>query len=317
MGAIAALATGIIVLNGVLKTVTIVQEAAAAAQKLLNFAMAANPIGIVIVLIAALVAGLVWFFTQTKTGRKIVAGAWAGIQAAIEGVTNWWKDKAWPTIRAVWNLITGAFQQGKDKVAGFLRGVVDVVKTVWSYSPLGLIINNWGAIVDWVKGIPGRVGSALGNLAGTLYNAGSSIISGFLNGLVARFNAVKDFVSGIGSWIAANKGPKAYDLGLLVKNGGWIMQGLRTGIEGDLPRLKQTLGAVARTVSGTDLGALEASASASTSAAAAAARSGSGSASPPIVLSFQPTGDSIFDAFLEELMKHIRVNGGNVQGALT
>jgi len=34
----------------------------------------------------------------------------------------------------------------------------------------------------------------------------------------------------MGSWIASHKGPKEYDLKLLVPNGGWIMQGLMNGL---------------------------------------------------------------------------------------
>ena len=44
---------------------------ATAAQYAWNAALAANPIGLVVVAIAALVAGLVFFFTQTKLGQQI------------------------------------------------------------------------------------------------------------------------------------------------------------------------------------------------------------------------------------------------------
>jgi len=316
-GAVAVLAGGILVLNGVLQIIAVAQKAAAVAQVIFNSALFASPITWIVLGILAVIAIIVLFFTKTELGRKIISKAFAAIQVAIAAVVTWWKDIAWPTIRATWDLITGAFQAGKEKVGRFLNGVIDVVKKVWNYSPLGLIINNWGKIVDWVRGIPGRVGSALGSLTGTLYNAGSNIISGFLDGLVARFNAVKDFVSGIGSWIAANKGPKAYDLDLLVKNGGWIMTGLRAGLAAEIPALKKTLGTVAATVSGTDMGALEASASATARVAAANAAGSSGSSTPaPVIVRFEASGDPLIDALMNELRKYIRVGGGDVQAVL-
>lgn len=50
---------------------SIASTVAAAKQWLLNAAMNANPIMLVITLIASLVAGLIYFFTQTETGRQI------------------------------------------------------------------------------------------------------------------------------------------------------------------------------------------------------------------------------------------------------
>jgi hypothetical protein len=43
---------------------------------------------------------------------------------------------------------------------------------------------------------------------------------------------------------------------------------------------------------------------------------GGTSAGTPITISFAPTGDALFDAFLRELKKHVRISGG-VQAALT
>lgn len=86
-----------------------------------------------------------------------------------------------------------------------------------------------------------------------LAQAGRDILDGFLRGLKAGFEQVKDFVGGIGSWIADHKGPKAYDLALLRPAGGWIMDGLERGIADSLPSLGRTLARVADTVAGTTL----------------------------------------------------------------
>jgi len=92
--------------------------------------------------------------------------------------------------------------------------------------------------------LPGAILGALGDLGGLLLGAGKQILDGFLNGLTEGFNKVKDFVGGIGTWIADNKGPKAYDLALLIPAGNWIMDGLGKGIEESMPALGSTLGDV-------------------------------------------------------------------------
>lgn len=64
----------------------------------LNIVMRANPIGLVITAVAALVAGLVFFFTRTETGKKIFASfasffgkVWEGIKAVIKSVGDFFQ----------------------------------------------------------------------------------------------------------------------------------------------------------------------------------------------------------------------------------
>lgn len=178
-------------------------KAAAAGQWLWNAAMSANPIGIVILAIAALVAGAIWFFTQTEVGRTIVSKAFAGIKTAISAVTTWWQTKAWPTIQVTWLLIQAAFNAGRAKVAQVMGAIGDVVRKVWSYSPLGLVINNWSSIMSWLKAAPGRIAgfftSLPGRIAGSLSNLFAPLGSGFrstVNGIIGGWNRLSFTVGG-------------------------------------------------------------------------------------------------------------------------
>jgi TP901 family phage tail tape measure protein len=73
---------GMLAWRGVQMIATGATMAMTAAQWLLNAALTANPIGIVIVLIAALVAGIVIAYTHSKTFHKIVDEAFHGIATA-------------------------------------------------------------------------------------------------------------------------------------------------------------------------------------------------------------------------------------------
>ena len=78
-------------------------------------------------------------------------------------------------------------------------------------------------------------------------------MQGLLDGISGAFESVKDFVSGIGQWIAEHKGPKAYDLALLIPNGQWIMQSLAKGLEKGFPDVRNTLSSLTDDIASTRL----------------------------------------------------------------
>jgi tape measure domain-containing protein len=136
---------------------TVATKLATGAQKLFNLVLRANPIGIVITVLAALTAGMVWFFTKTQTGQKIVKIAWAAIKSVISGVTNWFKNTAVPWIRA-----------GIDKVTTKFKLIGSVVKAVYEVGvrkPVNAMItlvkttlpNAFKRGVDWISNIWKRI----------------------------------------------------------------------------------------------------------------------------------------------------------------
>jgi tape measure domain-containing protein len=156
---------------------SIAARAAAAGQWLLNAALTANPIGLVIAGIALLVAGLIWFFTQTELGRSIVAAAWAGIQAAAKTFVDWFMNNALPVIKTVlgalgtgfnwlWtNIIQPVFNfaGGAIRAFGMLIGKifeigVAVIKLVFGAAISWL----WTAVIQpvfgWISGVISAAG---------------------------------------------------------------------------------------------------------------------------------------------------------------
>ncbi|MBT1164027.1 tape measure protein [Bifidobacterium felsineum] len=188
---------------------SVASTAASVAQWALNVAMNANPVMIVVTAIGALVAALVWFFTQTETGRQI----WSSF-------TSW--------LGSCVNNIVGFFKALPGKIGAFFSQAAQFAT------------DKWNAVVDWFKGLPGRITGAIGNVGNLLYDAGASIISGFLDGLKSMWDSVTGWISGIGDWITEHKGPPEYDAVMLVNNGRLIMQGfargLRSGFDTDVRR---------------------------------------------------------------------------------
>jgi phage-related minor tail protein len=209
---------------GVIGTVVAAVRVWTAVQTVLNVVMAANPIGLIVIAVAGLVAGLTYFFTQTKTGQAIVKGAWSGIKSAISAVTSWWQGTALPIIKGTWTSITEAFRVGKEKVGSFLNGALNVIKTVWKYSPLGMVVSNWSKIMNFFKGIPGKVRgfftAAINFIKAIWRYTPIGLITSNWGRIMAYFRGIPGKVKGVFSSA----------IGWLKSAGSWILRGLQNGL---------------------------------------------------------------------------------------
>ena len=193
-----------------------------------------------------------------KLVSSIIKGDWQGAWEAIKGLAS-----------SVWNGIKNIINSGINAVKNIINAILQVIRNLWNGAWNGIssfLSSIWGTmkssvsngingIVDFFRNMPSRILSALGNVGNLLVNAGKQIIDGFLNGLKSAFGKVQDFVGGIGDWIAAHKGPKEYDLKLLIPNGGWIMESLATGLKKAMPEVQKALDSVAGEIQGYDFGA--------------------------------------------------------------
>jgi phage-related protein len=80
------------------------------AQRGLNLAMRANPIGLVITALFAIGAAFVAAYNKSETFRKIVTGAVNGVKAVVQGVGNFiagvWR-RAFGAVKTAWNSTVG------------------------------------------------------------------------------------------------------------------------------------------------------------------------------------------------------------------
>lgn len=90
---------------------------ATGAQRGLNAAMRANPIGAIITAVTLLVGVLIWFFTQTETGQKIVSSAWEGIKTVVGGVVDWFQTNVVGTFKQIYGTLFGGDFGGKGALA--------------------------------------------------------------------------------------------------------------------------------------------------------------------------------------------------------
>lgn len=202
---------------------TVVQNIATAAQVAFNVAMDANPIGIVILALAGLVAGLTYFFTQTDTGKKMWQSFTHAISTGINNIKAWFSSVKSHIIN-VWNSVVSSVRSVPHRITSVFQGIGRAIADKFNGFKSG-VTSKFNDVVNWIRGVPNRVKNALGNVGNLLHNAGASIINGFLNGLKRKFEDVKRFVGNIAGWIKDHKGPLDYDARLLIPAGTAIMTG--------------------------------------------------------------------------------------------
>lgn len=212
-------------------------------------------IGLIIGALVALVAAVIVYWDE------IVAWWNAGLEQM--GIDT---ERGWQGVLDWWHEGMGSMQQqAKDGLAAIGRwwsegwaSMGQQLAEAWSGFTESVAVGT-ANVVEYFAGLPGRILAALGNLGGLLMEAGASIMGGFLNGLKSKWGEVKDFVGGIASWIADNKGPLSYDRTLLVPAGLAIMGGFNKALRKGMEAVKATVRSVApmiqRAMSPVDLGA--------------------------------------------------------------
>lgn len=103
---------------------------ATAAQWAFNAAMSANPIALVIIAIAALVAGLIWFFTQTQLGKDIFANVMNFIQTVVGAVVSWFTGTVVPGFQAAWQAIGDGLASVGQFFSDAWNNITSIVQTV-------------------------------------------------------------------------------------------------------------------------------------------------------------------------------------------
>lgn len=119
--------------------------------------------------------------------------------------------------------------------AAFVNGVQDVARFVSG------LREKVGNAMTFIGEIPGKAVAALGNLGNALWNAGSSLIQGLIDGITAKVAALKDKLSSITKLIPDWKGPLDKDKILLTPAGEALIEGLIAGIDKKKQKLESVL----------------------------------------------------------------------------
>lgn len=188
-------------------------------MKAFNKVAGLNPYVLIAAAIIAVVAGLVYFFTQTKTGKKIWAdfvdflkSAWDGIVSFFSGIGQWFADiwnGAVDGAKGIWQGLVDWFSGIVQGIQNIWNGIITFFSNLWT-TVIGGVQSVWGGVTGFFSGIFNAVSSvvstvfsAIGSFAGSAWNVLVGVwnaVSGFFGGI---FNAVSGVVSSVFSAIGS------------------------------------------------------------------------------------------------------------------
>ena len=182
------------ILTAALTTLGVVMKITAAAQALLK----ANPIVLIVMAIAALVAGLVYFFTQTEMGKKIWQDFCNFIGEVFKNIGNWLGEVG-ANIGAFFKGIGDFFTGIWNGITSLFNGIVDFFRQ-WGLTILAIIF--WpisilvGLFFTFKDQIIGFFQSAWGGIV-AIWNGVTAFFGLVWNGIVAIFTPVVQFFGAI------------------------------------------------------------------------------------------------------------------------
>ena len=203
---------------------SVATNAAAAAQGLLNAVMSANPIALIVVLIAGLVAAIIGLWNNSEAFRNFVTSAFQKIQQAaqvvIDAIVNFFTVTVPNAIEVVMqrfqilrNRIVSVFDGALSTVSGFVSNVVNFF-TVRVPNAVSNMLSAAGRIPGQIASFLGSALSSAASFVGSFASSAiqaasqfvSNIVSG-LSGLAGRVMSVgSDIVHGIWSGISGAAG---------------------------------------------------------------------------------------------------------------
>lgn len=216
--------------------VTVATKAAAAVQWLLDAAMDANPIGLIVLAIIGLVAGFAYLWTHSAAFRNFWIGLWNEIWGFLKVVGAWFAGpfanffvSAWQMISTaalwLWHNVLDPMWQGISAGAAFVANIVKSFAALWgwlAWQVLGPIVNNIVMWIGWIasaavwlwQNVMVPVGHGIAVAAGWIATAAlwlwhnaidpafhgiAAVVQWVLGFLIANFNGIMVAVRFVGS----------------------------------------------------------------------------------------------------------------------
>lgn len=201
---------------------------ATTAQQGLNIAMNANPFGLIVTGVTAVITIITTLWNTSEGFRNAVTGIWETIKGAFvsawEAISGAWSaavgffQNIWDSIRntfsgvaetlggffsSAWSAITGVW----DAATGFFSGIWDGIKNTFSAVPEVLggffssawdaITGVWDGVTGWFSNLWSDIKNIFSDAGSTFLNIGKNIVNGIKNGISSLWGSLKSWFSGL------------------------------------------------------------------------------------------------------------------------
>lgn len=195
----------------------------------MNAAMLANPIGLVVALLAGLVVAFVYLWNNVEGFRKFwiktwntikdgAVKAWNSIKKSLSNIGSWFSDKfkqvqkagkdAWNGIKNAWNSAGKWFSNMASKVKNAFTSIPSWFRSKFqsAWSAIKSVFSNWGS---FFSGLWGKVKAKFGSIGTSIGTSMGNAVKKGMNGALAKVEgAINKGIGLINSAISlANKLP--------------------------------------------------------------------------------------------------------------
>lgn len=201
---------------GFTKFISVIKGGAGAMSAI---AAGANPIGLIVIAIVALVAAMVFLELKFKVFSKL----WANLQKAAEPVINWFKINILPTLEKIGTFIAGQFMAAwRDLSSAFndlkaqlqplmpLLKILGIILLIGLVTPLLVIVATMILFVSAVVVVATVIARVIGWFAKLIAMA-KPLADVMRNQVVKNFNSAKDAITSFGNAIGSGL-LKAYNV---------------------------------------------------------------------------------------------------------
>ena len=233
------------VINGIVKAIELynnIVKIGTAIQGAFNAVMAINPFVALGIAIAAIVAGLVYFFTQTETGKKawqsfvdFLSQSIEAIKQFFTGLGTWFSELWTSTVegtKTIWNGITEFF-------SGLWNGIVTIITNVFATIASAVtgaynwFVTTFQPLISFYQSIFNLIGSIINvafQLILAIIRGAYQLVIGAWKGLSGFFGGIFNAVSSVVSSVFSAIGSFAYSAWGVVRSVWSAVAGFFSGI---------------------------------------------------------------------------------------
>ena len=152
--------------------------------------------GVISPVFAAIGSAFMWLWSVIQVAIMAVGvtftwlwGVISPVFAAIGSALSW----LWGVIVSIFNAIVAFIKAAIIQIVAAASGVAAFVSSLAGYFQAGVnaVRDKIGAMISFVRELPGKIISAIGNVGSMLYNAGQNVINGLIDGIASRIGALR------------------------------------------------------------------------------------------------------------------------------